>query len=293
MNAQQDIISRVGTLPPLPDTAVKLMEVINDPSSSVDEIVEVIRYDQAVTADVLKLCNSAYFGLSRNITSLNEAMLRLGTVKVLQLVMSVHTSSILANEQRGYGLDPGVLWRHSVAVALAASIVAQKINLANVNLVFTGGLLHDIGKVVLNEYVAEEFGKILGLVKENRLSFVEAEHQVLGYSHQEIGGKIARMWKLPDPIVRCIRYHHDPGDLETPDPLIDAVYLANCVCLMLGIGLGEDGLYYRADETVLERNHLNERDLEDVGAQTVVDLQRVEELFASDATKSGNGAPVG
>lgn len=293
MNAQQDIISRVGTLPPLPDTAVKLMEVINDPSSSVDEIVEVIRYDQAVTADVLKLCNSAYFGLSRNITSLNEAMLRLGTVKVLQLVMSVHTSSILANEQRGYGLDPGVLWRHSVAVALAASIVAQKINLTNVNLVFTGGLLHDIGKVVLNEYVAEEFGKILGLVKENRLSFVEAEHQVLGYSHQEIGGKIARMWKLPDPIVRCIRYHHDPGDLETPDPLIDAVYLANCVCLMLGIGLGEDGLYYRADETVLERNHLNERDLEDVGAQTVVDLQRVEELFASDATKSGNGAPVG
>lgn len=293
MNAQQDIISRVGTLPPLPDTAVKLMEVINDPSSSVDEIVEVIRYDQAVTADVLKLCNSAYFGLSRNITSLNEAMLRLGTVKVLQLVMSVHTSSILANEQRGYGLDPGVLWRHSVAVALAASIVAQKINLTNVNLVFTGGLLHDIGKVVLNEYVAEEFGKILGLVKENRLSFVEAEHQVLGYSHQEIGGKIARMWKLPDPIVRCIRYHHDPGDLETPDPLIDAVYLANCVCLMLGIGLGEDGLYYRADETVLERNHLNERDLEDVGAQTVVDLQRVEELFASDATKSENGAPVG
>lgn len=293
MNAQQDIISRVGTLPPLPDTAVKLMEVINDPSSSVDEIVEVIRYDQAVTADVLKLCNSAYFGLSRNITSLNEAMLRLGTVKVLQLVMSVHTSSILANEQRGYGLDPGVLWRHSVAVALAASIVAQKINLTNVNLVFTGGLLHDIGKVVLNEYVAEEFGKILGLVKENRLSFVEAEHQVLGYSHQEIGGKIARMWKLPDPIVRCIRYHHDPGDLETPDPLIDAVYLANCVCLMLGIGLGEDGLYYRADDAVLERNHLNERDLEDVGAQTVVDLQRVEELFASDATKSGNGAPVG
>lgn len=293
MNAQQDIISRVGTLPPLPDTAVKLMEVINDPSSSVDEIVEVIRYDQAVTADVLKLCNSAYFGLSRSITSLNEAMLRLGTVKVLQLVMSVHTSSILANEQRGYGLDPGVLWRHSVAVALAASIVAQKINLTNVNLVFTGGLLHDIGKVVLNEYVAEEFGKILGLVKENRLSFVEAEHQVLGYSHQEIGGKIARMWKLPDPIVRCIRYHHDPGDLETPDPLIDAVYLANCVCLMLGIGLGEDGLYYRADDAVLERNHLNERDLEDVGAQTVVDLQRVEELFASDATKSGNGAPVG
>jgi putative nucleotidyltransferase with HDIG domain len=281
VNTVRDILSRVGKLPPLPGTAVKLMMVLNDPRSTVEQIVEVIRYDQAVTAEVLRLCNSPFFGQSRGITSLNEAMLCLGTVKVLQLVMSVHTNSLLAREQSGYGLSPGVLWRHSVAVALGCSVLAQKIRLPNVNLLFTAGLLHDIGKVVLNEYVADEFTEIVRLVREERLSFVEAEQRILGYSHQEIGARIGEMSKLPEPIVQCIRYHHDPDELEVADPLVDTVYLANCICLLLGIGLGEDGLFYRADEAVMQRHNLKEGDLEEVGAQILVDLKRVEQLFAN------------
>ena len=93
MNACKEIADRVGALPPLPDTAVKLVTVLNDPQSTVEQLVEVIKYDQAVTTDVLRLCNSAYFGLSRRITSLNEAMVCLGNVKVMQLVMAVHTNS--------------------------------------------------------------------------------------------------------------------------------------------------------------------------------------------------------
>lgn len=293
MNAAKDIIQRVGALPPLPDTAVKLMNVINDPSSTVNDIVDTVKYDQAVTAEVLKLCNSAYFGLSRTITSLSEAMLRLGTVKVLQLVMSVHTNALLSREQTGYGLDPGVLWKHSVAVALAATCVAKRLNVTNVNLVFTAGLLHDIGKVVLNEYVAEDFAKIVHTVKENKKSFVEAEQEILGFSHQEIGAKIAEMWSLPDAIVRCVRFHHDPGELDPPDPLVDTVYLANCICLLLGIGLGEDGLFYRADEEVIARHNLAESDLEIIGAQMLTDLKRVEQLFADTGEPSRARTPVG
>lgn len=288
MKIVKDILSRVGKLPPLPDTAVKLMKILNDPRSTVEQIVDAIRYDQALTAEVLRLCNSAFFGLSRNITSLNEAMLCLGTVKVLQLVMSVHTNSMLSQEQAGYGLPPGVLWRHSVAVALASSNLAQKIRLPNVNLLFTAGLLHDIGKVVLNEYVAADFLEIVRLVREERLSFVEAEQRVLGYSHQEVGARIGEMWKLPEPLIRCIRYHHDPGDLDTPDALVDIVYLANSVCLLLGIGLGEDGLFYRADERVMQRHNLKESDLEEIGAQMLMDLKRVEQLFEGNSAERGS-----
>ena len=111
------------------------------------------------------------------------------------------------------------------------------------------------------------------------MSFVEAEHQVLGFSHEEIGGMIAEKWKLPPVIVRCIRFHHVPSAVDPPDALVDTVYLANCVCLMLGIGLGEDGLCYRADPTVLDRRGLCENDLKSIGAQMVIDLQRVEKLF--------------
>lgn len=288
-----EIIAHVDALPPLPDTAVKLMSVVNEPSSTVEDIVEAIRYDQAVTSEVLKLCNSAYFGLSRQVTSLNDAMMFLGTVKVLQLVMAAHTNSMLSKEQAGYGLKPGVLWRHSVAVALASVEFAQRLKLTNVGLPYTAGLLHDIGKVVLNEYVAEEFTEIVRRVTEEKLTFIEAEQQVLGFSHEQVGAMLAEKWKLPDPIVRCIRYHHDPSLLDTPDHLVDAVYLANCVCLLLGLGLGEDGLFYRADEEVIRRHGLAENDLEAIGLAIMTDLKRVEQMFDNTAGKNSNAVAVG
>lgn len=282
MNSIQDIVERVASVQPLPDTALKLMNVMSDPRSTLDDIVDAIKYDQAVTSQVLKLCNSPFFGLSRKVTSLADAMVCLGTVKVLQLVMSVYTNHMMSSEQRGYGLDPGMLWKHSVAVALAASLFAQRLGLPDANLLFTAGLLHDIGKMILNEYVADSFAEIIRRVNTDHMSFAEAEQEILGFSHEEIGGMMAEKWKLPPAIVRCIRFHHVPSRVDPPDSLVDAVYLANCVCLLLGIGLGEDGLCYRADPTVLKRCGLCEKDLERIGAQTVIDLQRVEALFGSD-----------
>lgn len=281
MNRANEIVKKIGTLPPLPDTAMKLIRVVNDPRSTVDDIVETIRYDQAITAEVLRLCNSAYFGLSRRITSLNDAMLCLGTVKVLQLVMSVHTTNLLAREQSGYGMDPGVLWKHSVAVALAAAQFAGLLRRANGSLAFTAGLLHDIGKVILNDYVAQEFADIVRKVKEEGVSFMEAEQQVLGFSHQDIGGQIAERWKLPENMVLSIRHHHLPSELDSPNDLVDVVHLADCACLMFGLGIGVDGLCYRADAAVLSRHELHETDLEKIGVQILVDVKRVEALFTT------------
>ncbi len=107
MNSIKDIIDRVGSVQPLPDTALKLMNVMSDPRSTLDNIVDTIKYDQAVTGQVLKLCNSSFLGLSRKVTSLHDAMLSLGTVKVLQLVMSVHMNNMLSSEQHGYGHRTG------------------------------------------------------------------------------------------------------------------------------------------------------------------------------------------
>jgi putative nucleotidyltransferase with HDIG domain len=271
---------------------MKLMNVIYDPSSTLDQLVDVIKYDQAVTGEVLRLCNSAYFGLSRTITSLHEALLCLGAIKVLQLVMSVHTNSMLSQEQQGYGLERGALWKHSVAVALTAATVAQRIETCNVNVAFTAGLLHDVGKVVLNEYVAKEFAEIVQLVTEENIAFSEAEHKVLGFSHQEIGGRIAEIWRLPDTIVQSVRWHHEPGALDPPDVIVDVVHVANCICLLFGIGIGKAGLWCRADNDVLKRYGLQGGDLELIGAQMLVDLKQVEQLFAESAAKAGTPAPV-
>lgn len=282
----EDILGKVDALPPLPGTSLRLINVISDPGSTVNDIVDVIKYDQALTARILRLCNSAYFGLSRNVSSLNEAMVCLGTVKILQLVMAIHTNSLLAEEQEGYDLRSGALWKHSVATAQAATHFAKRMKIENAGLVFTGALLHDIGKVVLSRYVAEEFAQIIDLVTTEKQSFVEAERAVLGFDHTEIGGMVAETWKLPDSLVRCIRYHHMPSEADVIDPLVDAVYLANCTCLLLGMGLGADGLCYRADEEVMTRSGLAENDLEAVGVAMLDDMQKLEAMFGEESSEA-------
>lgn len=288
MNCVKDIISRVGEVKPLPGTVLKLIQVVNDPNSSVEQMVEAIRYDQAVTGQMLRIVNSAFFSFSREISSLNEALRVLGTLKVLQLVMAIHTNSILSKAQDGYGLPPGRLWHHSVGVALASAALADHLRHPNKNLLFTAGLLHDIGKVILNEYVADEYTEIVRRVTEEKMSFCEAEKQVLGFAHDEIGAQVGEKWQLPEVLVNGIRYHHDPGAVDPPDAIVDILHLADCTCMMLGIGLGSDGLYYRSSEDVMARRGLKESDLETLGVQVLVELKRVQNIF-----EEGNAGETG
>jgi putative nucleotidyltransferase with HDIG domain len=279
MTDTRRILEGVGELAPLPATAVRLMQIINDPHADMGEILEAIRYDAVVTGALLRICNSAFAGVSRKITSIDDAVVYLGTAKVLRLVMSVHAKAALERPQEGYGLDPGVLWRSSVATASASAVVAQRVGLPHTGLAFTAGLLHDIGKVVLNEYVAEEFREIIERVKIDKVSFEQAERAVLGYSHDEIGAIVAERWQLPEPIVQCVRYHHRPSRLEPPEPLVDTVYLGDCICMLLGIGLGDDGLSYRADAAVMQRHRLQETDLEQMAVDVLAETTRIEQMF--------------
>ncbi len=274
------IIERVKMLPHLPDTVLRLASVVSDPDSTLQQIVEVIRYDQALTAEVLRLCNSAYFGLARTVESLDDAICLLGTVKVFQLVMAAHARAMLSRPQGGYGLPAGALWNHSVGVAVAAQLLAKRLHLSQVGMLFTAGLLHDVGKIVLNEFVSQEYAEIVRRVTEEQVTFAEAEQAVLGFTHPEVGGRLARAWSLPESIVNCIRYHHDPEAVPVTEPHVDAVHLADTVCLLLGIGTGDDGLSYRADPQVLARHKLTESDLENVGVEAIGELRSVQALFS-------------
>lgn len=277
-----DIVERVGTLPPLPDTIYRLVSIVGDPSSSLSQIVEAIRYDQVLTAEVLRLCNSAYFGLSRRIESLDDAVRLLGTVKVLQLVIAAHSRAMLSRPQAGYGLPAGALWLHSVGVALGAQLLGRPMKIPQVGLLFTAGLLHDVGKVVLNEFVAKEYVAISQRVVQERIAFSEAEKQVLGFTHPEVGARLAETWSLPPAIVSCVRYHHDPENAPEPDPLVDAVHLADAVCILLGVGGGDDGLSYRANPAIMARYGLNQSELELVGAEVIAETKSVQALLAGN-----------
>jgi putative nucleotidyltransferase with HDIG domain len=273
------LVQRAESLPKLPAMSVRLIGAVNDPASTLEQIVDIIRYDQTVTTRLLRMCNSAYASLARPITSIDEAVRYVGTAELLRLVMAAHTQTLLAPAQSGYGLRPGALWSHSVGVALGCQAVADRLGVQEKGVLFTVGLLHDIGKIILNEHVGVEYGRITHLVNQESVSFAEAEQRVLGVTHTEIGELVARRWELPDPIPRCVRYHHEPSAPPSPDVLIDAVHVADAACLVFGIGGGDDSQMYRVDQAVLERNGLKTNDIEKLGATVVHELKSVKRLL--------------
>lgn len=273
------IVARISALPRLPMTTLRLMEVLSNPDSSLRDVVEIIRFDPTVTAELLKLCNSASMGLSRKIDSVADAARLLGTNRVFQLVMAAHTRTMLGGSQHGYGMPAGALWKHSVGVALAAERLANSVTGSRANEVFTAGLLHDIGKILLNSAVADDYARIASQVQSARMSFCEAERSILGFTHAEIGARVGERWALPETIIRAIRYHHEPEFVEPHDPIVDMVHVADVVCLQIGVGGGDDAMYYRIDNGSLERLGIRLPMLETVGAEVVIELKNIEKAF--------------
>jgi putative nucleotidyltransferase with HDIG domain len=281
-----NLLECIEHLPVLPATTVRLVQLLSDKSTSIDKILEVIQYDQNLTLQVLKLCNSAYFGLIRQIHTLREALVYLGSKHLMQIILGIHCNSILQQPQKGYGLLPGMLWRHSTAVALAGEAFAKDLNDKNSpssGLLFTAGLLHDIGKVVLDQVLSDSYQEVLALLQTKPMKFDDAEREVLGYSHTDVGELIMKHWKLPEQITLVSKFHHEPGAYDGANPLarqiIDLVHLADSLALSLGLGIGTDGLQYQINNDLANQYGLTTDKLDKISIQLVIDLQSLDQMF--------------
>jgi putative nucleotidyltransferase with HDIG domain len=262
MSLEEKILQSVEQLPPFPMVIQRAIQMIDDPKASAQELVDVIQYDQSLTLDVLKLCNSAYFGLRREVKSLREALVMIGFNQLLEIILSRQSSKFFQEPCKGYDLQQGGLWRHSVACALLTKIISKRLNFEATPTHFTAGLLHDIGKVVLSNFVKDYSEEIKKLVKNQNLSFIEAEKQILGIDHSELGGKVADKWNFPNMIVSAIRYHHTPSLAPEYYEVGQLIYLCDLVALMRGIGGGTDGLTSRVYGEVMKQYDLKEKDIE-------------------------------
>ncbi|MBU2453665.1 MAG: HDOD domain-containing protein, partial [Proteobacteria bacterium] len=256
-----------------------LLTVVDNPASSMEDIANVIQYDPAMTANVLKTCNSAYFGLKHPAESIKDAVNMLGTNQVIELVLMKSGAKALSGSQPGYGLEGGDMWRYSVSSAVIAKQVAIKLSLENKNMIFTAALIKDMGKIVLEKYVSRSSKKIQLLVKDKRFSFREAEKQILGIDHAELGAMIAKMWKFSPGMIKIIKHHHLSDETMIKDKEIAAVYLADCVCMMVGIGVGSDGLSYRFKQQVMEELGVSADDLAMIIAEYGINMQEIETLL--------------
>lgn len=275
-----DIVGQIDQLEPVPPVAGQIMALAEDPDSSLSEIAELILNDPAITANLLKTCNSAYYGLNRKVDSVRDAIGFVGLDHIVQLVMLNSVAKNFKKQPQGYGLGEGELWRHAVTSAHVAKILTGKFGRSrHKHLIFTAALLKDIGKLILGRFVAFSFEEINILVNSKGYSFNDAEKKVIGMNHEELGAMVGQKWHFSDKLIYIIRHHHLSNESAREDLETALVYLADIICMMMGVCTGADGLTYRFYSDVLNRMGLTDKDLQAIIAETGENQQKIDELL--------------
>ncbi len=269
-----EILSKVKSFPSMPATGAKMLKMLEDPETTVDEIEDALRHDPGLTGNVLKLANSAYFGIPSKVASTRQAVLLLGLKKLIQLVIASCINAIMDKPVPGYNLPPGDLWRHSIAVSIAAeALVKDKKNIDGED-IFTPALLHDIGKLILGYFVKDE-QEAIEKIAATGVPYVVAENMVLGTDHAEVGAQILSQWSFPRKVIDAVRWHHDPDSPEKASSSADIVHLANLLCQTDQIGSESGGGCTDLSPFVIERLGLNLNQFEEIRVRVA---QWVEEL---------------
>lgn len=212
MNAEE-LVAQVRHLPSLPQSTVKLLTLLGDRRCDNHKIVQLVQRDLVLTAKLLRWCNSAFMGGSQEVTSVDEAVFRLGHETVVKAVMALNAGPALRGELFGYDMEESALWRHSLGTAMAAELIVAAVfpGVLDPATAFTAGLLHDFGKVVLNHVLTPEVqAELHSLIEDNTLSWTEAERDVLGTNHAEVGACLLTRWRIPEIIVDGVARHHEP-----------------------------------------------------------------------------------
>lgn len=279
MNRRETIINRIKELPGLPAVAVNIMQVLRDPDFSMKDLQRNIEFEPSLAANVLKMANSAYFSGSRAISTIREAIMRLGSGTIRDLVLANSVAPVASQSVEGYELSPGALWEHMVSTALATQHLATALKIRLADYAFTAALIHDVGKVALGYAVEAYSHDIMQLAFEEGTPFEQAEREVLGIDHAEAGAILLENWNIPAEIVNVVRWHHTPEESKHEDIVLDMVHIANSLTMTTGMGRGSDGLNYKPSEEVMARHKIRIRIFEKVLTQTMISKEELKSLF--------------
>ena len=281
------ILEKLNDIPALPVVATRVTELINDPNSSSGDIADVLKKDQVLTAKVLKLINSPYYGIPGEVTDVKRALAYLGFNTLAQLVLSISViSAFKENNNTRFSLQG--FWKHALATAVASEIIAKKTGYPKPEECFTCGLLHDIGKIVLFKIAPDEFMKVVQLAERDKISFAEAERRLEVPTHGYLGEYIADKWRLPMVIRVAVRYHHaDVSGMETilesMKKAVQVVSLANQLVVRENIGYSGDASGGLVGAAVLEPLGLAETDVKGIVERVKNDFDNASAFLRSAA----------
>ncbi len=277
----ESILAKIDVIPPMPVIAIKLLDAAQDPDVDLGEVAGWLQRDPGMTTNLLRVCNAPYYGLRSEVTSVKQATSLLGLRKVVEIAVTVLASRYLTPAQEGYALAAGDLWRNSIVAAMAAELVGRRVRYPNLSAAYTAGLLQDLGKIVLADFVSDALPQIRQRVEQDQVGWEEAERRTVGMPHPEVGALLLERWGFPAALVEAVRTHHTPARAVLDPKLACISHLADALTMTVGMGIGADGLAYELDEVCLAKlgltgPHPLDALVEELGEK----IEQAEELLA-------------
>ena len=230
-----NIIDGLNQIPTLPSVVSQLLKVINHPNSSADNAATLVEKDVALATKVLKLANSSYYGIPRTITNIRSAIVILGFSTVKSLVLSSSVLKMFDDNDSQALFDKNSFWKHSVEVAMMAKSLTKRTSLRNdADLAFSGGLLHDVGKLILTQYAYDDYKGVIEEAAKGEEPIIDIENRVMGITHSQISGMLLERWGIPESLQIPISYHDDPSKAGEHEMMSQIIHVANHLSTLNG-----------------------------------------------------------
>ncbi len=279
---QQELQKIVTSVPMLSACASQLLQLTAQEDHGLVDVIELVRNDANLTARVLKIVNSAAFSLVKKVTSIDRAISYLGERIIVGVAIGDCAGKLFEKDLAGYESPEGTLWKHDLRVAIASrEIVVQSGADISPELAFTAGLLHDIGKALISDYMQGSVTEAVELVSaEKPLNYLEAERELVGFDHTQAGYELAKAWQLPDELAEAILHHHEPANAqEEYRALVYAVHLGDNIAMLGGFGTGSDCMRYKLDNNYTDYIKLTPNTLATIMVNVDMEFDKLETSF--------------
>lgn len=284
MDVKKEVIEAIKNVPLLSPSVSELLAISSNPNADGPEFVKVVSHDAILTAKILQIVNSAAYSLAVEVNTVDQAVSLLGKRLVVGIALSSAGGGMMTDALTGYESHDEGVWRHDLFCAIAARSVAAKARSeSQPDVAFTGGLLHDIGKTVISNFLAGSSSEVLSNIDQGIAeNYLDGEKSIVGLNHAEVGYEVAKSWQLPEVLQNIIRFHHNPGDAPNEfKAACYAVHLGDLLAMMSGHGTGSDDLQYALDENYSDYFAIDESELSLLLLDCNEEYTEVEALMAN------------
>ena len=287
--SQEKLHKIVKSVPMLSASASQLLQVTSQADHDLVDVINLVKTDANLTARVLKIVNSAAFGLINNITSIDRAVSYLGERIIVSIAIGDCAGKLFEKELSGYESAGGDLWKHDLRTAIASrEVVTQSGADISPELAFTARLLHDIGKALISDYLQGSVVEAVEMISaEEDLDYLDAEEKLVGFDHTRAGYELAKAWQLPNELAEVILHHHDPAKAsEEYRPLVYAVHLGDNIAMMGGFGTGSDSMRYKLDQQYTDYIKIGPKTLATIMLNVDIEFEKLEGSLTTSGEKN-------